>query len=88
MSQQESPRFNLRLTPALQKRIKHAAIESERSVNAEILARLETTFSPDPTLQLAAVLRPFAGLDEQNRAKVVDLLAQVVDILALEAGKR
>ncbi|RUM97887.1 Arc family DNA-binding protein [Pseudaminobacter arsenicus] len=88
MSQQEPPRFNLRLTPDLQKRIKHAAIESERSVNAEILARLETTFSPDPTAQLAAVLRPFASLGDHDRAKIVELLAQTVDILAKGTAKR
>ncbi|HET7413418.1 MAG TPA: Arc family DNA-binding protein [Pararhizobium sp.] len=38
------PSFHVRLSPALMKRIKMAAAESERSINAEIAFRLENSF--------------------------------------------
>jgi len=38
--QSEPPSFHVRLPAALQKRLKIAAVESGRSMNAEIVARL------------------------------------------------
>lgn len=40
----DPPSFHVRLTAALQKRLKISAAENERSMNAEIVARLERSF--------------------------------------------
>lgn len=42
---QTDPQFKLRLTPALKSQLDAAAIENNRSVNAEILHRLSESFS-------------------------------------------
>ncbi|NGO50472.1 Arc family DNA-binding protein [Allomesorhizobium camelthorni] len=65
MPQPDKPSFHLRLTPALRKRIRVAAAENERSINAEIAARLERSFSPD----------------DEDRSKAVRLLTDALSIL-------
>lgn len=75
-------RHNLRLTRALKVRIRHAAADNERSVNAEIVARLEQSFAPDPATRLAAALRPLAYLKEDDQRRAVELLAAALAILA------
>ncbi|WP_136617025.1 MULTISPECIES: Arc family DNA-binding protein [Mesorhizobium] len=82
MPQGDDPRHNLRLTPALKTRLAHAAIDSGRSMNAEILARLEHSFAPDPAAQIAEVLRPLAGLNDAQRHKVAELLTAAGIIMA------
>ncbi|MHA6684463.1 Arc family DNA-binding protein [Mesorhizobium sp. A556] len=44
MSQSDPTSFHLRLSPALMKRIKLAAVENDRSINAEMFLRLESSF--------------------------------------------
>lgn len=53
------------MPPALQKQIKRAALDNDRSINAEIVARLERTF----------------GDDDQARAEAARLLNQALTIL-------
>lgn len=65
MSDIDKPSFHLRLTPALRKRIRVAAAENERSINAEIAARLERSFT--------------AG--DEDRMKAAKLLAEAASIL-------
>lgn len=65
MPQSEPPSFHVRLTPALMKRIKIAAVENERSINAEISARLDRSFD----------------LGDDDRAKAVKLLAETLALL-------
>lgn len=65
MSQSEPPSFHLRLPSPLQKKLKLAAVESDRSMTAEIVARLERTFAADDT----------------DRAKAVKLLTDALSIL-------
>lgn len=55
MSQSEPPSFHLRLPQPLQKQIKLAAVENDRSITAEIVARLERTFADGDTDRAAAV---------------------------------
>ncbi|NTF43088.1 Arc family DNA-binding protein [Rhizobium rhizogenes] len=43
---QTDPQFKLRLTPGLKARIERAAEANNRSMNAEIIARLEESFDP------------------------------------------
>ena len=46
---QTDPQFKLRMTPEIKERIEKAADQSGRSMNAEILARLETSFREGAT---------------------------------------
>ncbi|NTF67934.1 Arc family DNA-binding protein [Rhizobium rhizogenes] len=52
----DDPQFNLRMPVALRKMVAIAAKENDRSVTAEINARLESTFNnEEPTSEIAAV---------------------------------
>lgn len=65
MSQSDPASFHVRLSPALMKRIKLAAVENERSINAEIFSRLENSFD----------------LADSNRQEIRDLLTDALTIL-------
>lgn len=56
----EDPQFKLRLPPELKARIDQAATENHRSINAEIVARLEQSFPhegpADPAVDKALAL--------------------------------
>lgn len=71
MPEQDNPSFHLRLTPALRKRIKVAAAQNDRSINAEIGARLERSFAED----------------DNDRTRVIKMLSEAVAILDKGAGK-
>lgn len=43
---QTDPQFKLRMTPEIKDAIEKAAIENNRSMNAEIMSRLEASFLP------------------------------------------
>lgn len=77
----DDPRHNLRLTKALKTRLQHAAIDNGRSVNAEILARLETSFAPDPAAQLAEAIKPLSFLNDKDRAAALEHLAQAAALM-------
>lgn len=67
MPQSEPPSFHIRLSPALMKRIKLAAVENDRSINAELTARIEGSFevSDSERRQLrAALTQALAILDK------------------------
>jgi hypothetical protein len=81
MSQRDDPRHNLRLTPELKAKLGHASIDSGRSMNAEIIARLDQSFAPDPISRLVEALEPIASLDDQDRRKLGQLLSEVGSIL-------
>lgn len=51
---QTDPQFKLRIPPALKAQIDQAAAENRRSLNAEIVARLEESFEAK-TAQIAAL---------------------------------
>ena len=82
MTEHENPRHNLRLTPALKAKLGHSAIDNGRSMNAEILARLEQSFEPDPASRMVDALRPVASLTDADRKAAGRLLAELGDILA------
>lgn len=65
MAPTEPPSFHLRLPAALLKQIKIAAADGERSLNAEIVARLERTF----------------GDDAESRKRVARLLKEALTIV-------
>ena len=48
---QTDPQYKLRLTPELKERLDEAAKDNNRSLNSEILARLEGSFASEETLK-------------------------------------
>lgn len=46
-TKQTDPQYKLRLPAELKERIERAALENKRSMNAEIVARLEASFEAD-----------------------------------------
>lgn len=88
MPERDESRHNLRLPPELKAKLAHAAIDTNRSVNGEILARLERSFEPDPLAEIAELLRSLASLDEADRAKAVDMLADLAGVLAKGGARR
>ncbi|MBT1154326.1 Arc family DNA-binding protein [Aminobacter anthyllidis] len=82
MPQRDDPRHNLRLPPLLKAKLAHSAIDSGRSMNAEILARLEASFTPEPTQLISELLQPMASLSEPDKVKLGELLVNVGAILA------
>jgi hypothetical protein len=67
---------------ALRTKLGHAAIDSGRSMNAEILARLEASFTPDPGTLIATALQPIGGLSDADRERIGALLKEVGDLLS------
>lgn len=82
MPQIEDPRHNLRLPADLKKKLAHSAVDNGRSMNAEILARLEASFDPEPIREIENLLRMMAGLREEDRAEAFALFERVSSILA------
>lgn len=82
MPQADDPRHNLRLPPELKARLAHAAIDGGRSMNAEILARLEKSFEPEPLREIESLLRVMSKLSDSERSQVVDRLAEIAAMLS------
>lgn len=70
----EDPQLKLRLPQALKDKLMRAAALSNRSVNSEILSRLEGSFSASETLKLENVgeyfLTVISNLEKTTGAKV------------------
>lgn len=62
---QTDPQFKLRLTPEVKAKIEHAANESGRSMNAEILWRLERSFMSPQEAQDDDIAREQNNLRER-----------------------
>lgn len=84
----DDPRHNLRLPPALKAKLAHSAIDHDRSMNAEILSRLERSFATDPATQIVEMLEPIARLDDADQAKVIDLLVSVGTLIVKSRSKK
>lgn len=84
MPQPEDPRHNLRLPTDLKKKLAHSAVDNGRSMNAEILARLEQSFAPSPMREIENLVRGITALSDDDRAQVAMLLSTATSIL----GKR
>ncbi|KKX24333.1 Arc family DNA-binding protein [Rhizobium sp. LC145] len=88
MPQFSDDRHNLRLPPELKKRLKHSATDNGRSVNAEIVDRLEKSFAPDPLQNLEALMGDILSLSDVDRAVVSKSLSTIATILAKEEPRR
>jgi hypothetical protein len=75
-------RHNLRLPKPLKVKLAHARADAGRSMNAEIVARLEQSFAPNPTSQLVEILRPIASMSDDDRRELGELLVKVGSLLA------
>jgi hypothetical protein len=53
----EDPTFKLRITPDLKRKVLESAKENKRSMNAEIKARLESTFMQESSAEPVNALR-------------------------------
>ena len=82
MSQSDAPRHNLRLPSNLKKKLAHSAVDTGRSMNAEILARLDQSFSPTPMREIENVLKNLIALSDEDRAEAFTLLSRLSAILA------
>jgi len=82
MPQSEDPRHNLRLPTELKKKLAHAAVDNGRSMNAEILARLDQSFAPSPMREIENLLRSMTALSDEDRAEVAKSLSKATSILS------
>ncbi len=79
----DSPQFLLRLPEALRDRVKNAARDNKRSMNAEIVARLEETFAG----RNAHALSDVAGLEEAFTSIVGKMLKDQAKIASNTAAR-
>lgn len=77
----DDPRHNLRLSLELKNKIAHAAVDNGRSMNAEILARLDASFAPETKREIENLLRAFADVDAPKRKEALELLSRAIEIL-------
>lgn len=82
MPQPDDTRHNLRLPLELKKKLAHSAVDSGRSMNAEILARLEASFAPETTRVIENLLQSFATLPDSDRDKALELITDALGILS------
>lgn len=87
MQKRLDARHNLRMPLELKARLLRSTVDSGRSMNAEILARLEASFAPDPSALIMEALKPIASLSEDDRQKAGRLLQDLGAILATERLK-
>jgi hypothetical protein len=82
----EPPSFHVRLPPELKARLEEA--KGSRSLNREIVRRLELSFEPDPAAELASAMRPLlAPLSDADRMLFVTHFTKAFSVL-VRAGKR
>jgi hypothetical protein len=65
----------------------HAAIDAGRSMNAEILTRLDKSFEQAPGAQLADAIGSLTTLGDKDKAKVLNLLVEALSIMAESHAK-
>jgi hypothetical protein len=82
MPQIDDPRHNLRLTLELKRKLAHSAVDNGRSMNAEILARLEASFSPDTKREIENLLKTITELEASKQKEAFELLAKAAEILS------
>lgn len=84
MAEIDRPRFNLRLTPELERLLAQSTRRTGRSKNAEILRALEWHLRPDPARQLAEAMKPL--LDTLS-ADQLEALTNIVQTMARRKRK-
>lgn len=81
--------FHLRLPSDLKGKLESSTETSGRSLNREILDRLDRSFDPDPAMQLAEAIRPIIDkMSEQDQNRIVALFSETFAILSKKPVKR
>lgn len=85
---QTDPQFKLRMPPELKEAIDVAAERNNRSMNAEMLARLSDSFGPPRDRLLATILEMAAELDEvgPTHVRLDPESIKLLDQIASERG--
>jgi hypothetical protein len=85
-----TPDFKLRLPPELRAQVDTAAFENNRSVNSEIVARLEQSFRDDLERQKQALETIQASATIRTEKHLVALQAELSDVASrlLEVERR
>lgn len=87
MSRPPRPSFHVRLPPELKARLE--AVRGRRSLNREVIDRLERSFGEDLASQFGEVIAAYlAPLDDDERAKVVSLAGELASMLAAKPRKQ
>ncbi|MCF6112346.1 type II toxin-antitoxin system HicB family antitoxin [Mesorhizobium muleiense] len=87
MSRSPRPSFHVRLPPELKARLE--AVRGGKSLNREVVDRLERSFGEDLASQFGDVIAGYlAPLDDEDRAKVVNLASELAAILMAKPRKR
>lgn len=87
MSSTEPPSFHVRMPMRLKDELQ--AARGGKSLNADIVQRLERSLDIDLIAKIAAVLQPLlSDLDAEDRAKLVDLVETGAKIIAKGQKKR
>ena len=91
----EDPQFKLRLPPELRAKSEHAAKAAGRSLNAELVARIETSFLADGHYDLMdakrareLALMARSGIPNEIRRRTVESIANAVKLGRSEAVTR
>lgn len=87
MSRPDPPSFHLRMPPDLKARLE--AVRGSRSLNREIVERLERSLSTDVASEFGAILAAYlAPLKDEDRAKALRLASELATILAPKPRRR
>jgi hypothetical protein len=81
---QTDPQFKLRMTPEIKKRIEKSAAENNRSMNAEILARLEHSFDSSRAFEPNKSIAERLALADELMDLARGLMLQEVEIAKRE----
>lgn len=82
----DDPQFKLRLPIELRDRIEQAAKESKRSLNAEMVARLEMSFAQDQGMEVFSGKLDEASVELLRRTS--EVFKRLLDEADKEAGKK
>lgn len=90
----ESDRFMLRLPDGMRDRLKDEAAKNNRSMNAEIIARLEASFAPEAP-ELASGLAEAVSIIEQQKdiidrqgAQIEKILSEIIETMSVRHSPR
>lgn len=78
----KDPRHNLRLPATLKFKLAQAAFDNSRSVNAEILSRLEKSFRTPLPFTADEIFAVISAIDEKHHEEIIRLMTVIGAIIA------
>ncbi|MDN6322764.1 MAG: Arc family DNA-binding protein [Halomonas sp.] len=82
---QTDPQYKLRLPADLKEKIKQASEENHRSMNAEIVARLQESFEPPSSSDFVSMRRSNIGHVLDKESVTIDELVSVIKLFRQDA---